>query len=85
MVGAASTCRYVFDLQPGDVYWCTADCGWITGHTYLTYGPLLNGATCVLFGSTPTHPTPGRCWEIIEKYKVNSDAAWQPISSQPLL
>ena len=51
---------------------CTADCGWITGHTYLTYGPLLNGATCILFGSTPTHPTPGRCWEIIEKYKART-------------
>lgn len=70
MVGAATTCKYTFDLQPGDVYWCTADCGWITGHTYMTYGPLLNGATCVLFGSTPNHPTPGRCWEVIDKYKV---------------
>lgn len=47
MVGAGTSCKYLFDLRPGDVYWCTADCGWITGHTYLTYGPLLNGATQV--------------------------------------
>ena len=66
MVGAGVTTKYVFDLQPGDVYWCSADCGWITGHTYLTYGPLLNGATCVLFGSTPVYPDAGRCWQVIE-------------------
>ena len=66
MVGAGVTTKYVFDLHPGDVYWCSADCGWITGHTYLTYGPLLNGATCVLFGSTPVHPDAGRCWQVIE-------------------
>ena len=62
--------RYVFDMNPGDIYWCSADCGWITGHTYLTYGPLLNGATCILFGSTPAYPDAGRCWQVIEKYKV---------------
>ena len=66
MVGAGVTTKYVFDLHPGDVYWCSADCGWITGHTYLTYGPLLNGATCVLFGSTPVYPDAGRCWQVIE-------------------
>ncbi|WIA34698.1 hypothetical protein OEZ86_013011 [Tetradesmus obliquus] len=70
MVGAGTTCKYLFDLRPGDVYWCTADCGWITGHTYLTYGPLLNGVTNVLFGSTPAHPDAGRCWRIVEKYNV---------------
>eukprot|EP00879_Flechtneria_rotunda_P008446 GHRR01008847.1.p1 GENE.GHRR01008847.1~~GHRR01008847.1.p1 ORF type:complete len:661 (+),score=158.01 GHRR01008847.1:1305-3287(+) len=70
MVGTGTSTRFLFDLHPGDVYWCTADCGWITGHTYLTYGPLLNGATNVLFGSTPAHPDPGRCWRIVEKYKV---------------
>ncbi|KAK9811714.1 hypothetical protein WJX72_008881 [[Myrmecia] bisecta] len=70
MVMAATTTKYVFDMQPGDVYWCTADCGWITGHTYLTYGPLLNGATSVVFEGTPTYPTPARCWQIVEKYKV---------------
>lgn len=70
MVGAGTTSKYLFDLRPGDIYWCTADCGWITGHTYLTYGPMLNGVTQVLFGSTPNHPDPGRCWRVIEKYQV---------------
>lgn len=49
---------------------CTADCGWITGHTYLTYGPLLNGAVNLVFEGVPTYPSPSRCWEIVEKYKV---------------
>jgi acetyl-CoA synthetase len=49
MIGAATSFKYIFDYRPGDVYWCTADCGWITGHTYLTYGPLLNGAAVVVF------------------------------------
>jgi len=71
MVMAATTTKYVFDLQPGDVYWCTADCGWITGHTYLTYGPLLCGAQCVVFEGVPSYPTPGRSWQVVEKYKVN--------------
>ncbi|DBB07398.1 hypothetical protein WJX82_008396 [Trebouxia sp. C0006] len=70
MVMAATTTKYVFDLQPGDVYWCTADCGWITGHTYLTYGPLLCGAQCVVFEGVPSYPTPGRSWQVVEKYKV---------------
>lgn len=70
MVMAATTTKYVFDLQPGDVYWCTADCGWITGHTYLTYGPLLCGAQCVIFEGVPSYPTPGRSWQVVEKYKV---------------
>lgn len=70
MVSAALTSKFVFDLRPADVYWCTADCGWITGHTYLTYGPLLNGVTSLIFEGVPTHPTPARCWQIIEKYKV---------------
>jgi acetyl-CoA synthetase len=70
MVGAGVSTRALFDLRPGDVYWCSADCGWITGHTYLAYGPLLCGATNVLFGSTPAYPDPGRCWRIIEKYRV---------------
>ena len=60
----------VFNLNRGDVYWCTADCGWITGHSYLAYGPLLNGATNVVFEGVPTHPTPARCWEIVDKYQV---------------
>ena len=59
-------------MQPGDVYWCTADCGWVTGHTYLTYGPLLAGATNVLFGSTPMYPTIDRVWQVIARYKVRA-------------
>lgn len=70
MVGAGVSTRVLFDLRPGDVHWCSADCGWVTGHTYLTYGPLLCGATNVLFGSTPAYPDPGRCWRVIEKYRV---------------
>lgn len=73
MVMAGVTTKYVFDLQPGDVYWCTADCGWITGHTYLTYGPLLNGAQNVIFEGVPTYPDPSRCWQIVEKHKVGLD------------
>lgn len=69
---AAFTHKNVFDLKPEtDVYWCTADIGWVTGHTYVTYGPLANGATQVLFEGTPDTPHPGRWWEIIEKYKVS--------------
>ena len=70
MVMAGMTTKYVFDLQPGDVYWCTADCGWITGHTYLAYGPLLCGAKNVIFEGVPTYPDPSRCWQIVEKHKV---------------
>ncbi|MBH0130991.1 acetate--CoA ligase [Salinibacterium sp. NK8237] len=69
---AAFTHKNVFDLKPEtDVYWCTADVGWITGHTYVTYGPLANGATQVLYEGTPDSPNPGRWWEIIEKFKVS--------------
>lgn len=70
MVNAHTTTKYVFNMQPGDVYWCTADCGWITGHTYLTYGPLLVGATQVVFEGVPTYPGPDRCWKIVDKYSV---------------
>ncbi|XP_075877866.1 acyl-CoA synthetase short chain family member 2 like [Nelusetta ayraudi] len=65
------TFKCVFDYHPGDVYWCTADIGWITGHSYVTYGPLANGATSVLFEGIPVYPHVGRFWEIIEKYKVS--------------
>ncbi|WP_456826311.1 acetate--CoA ligase [Cellulomonas sp. P5_E12] len=69
---AAYTHRNVFDLKPEtDVYWCTADIGWITGHTYVVYGPLINGATQVIYEGTPDTPHRGRWWEIIEKYKVS--------------
>ncbi|GAB2514394.1 acetate--CoA ligase [Microbacterium petrolearium] len=68
---AAFTHRNVFDLHPeSDVYWCTADIGWITGHSYVVYGPLANGATQVLYEGTPEFPEPGRWWDVIEKYKV---------------
>ena len=61
----------VFQYSPGDVYWCTADIGWITGHSYIVYGPLLAGATTLMFEGVPTYPDPGRFWQVIEKYKVN--------------
>jgi acetyl-CoA synthetase len=70
-VQAYYTARYVFNLKPGEVIWCTADIGWITGHTYAGYGPLLNGATTVIFEGLPNHPTPDRFMQIIEQNKVN--------------
>lgn len=63
--------KYVFDLHEKDIYWCTADLGWVTGHSYVIYGPLCNGATSLMFEGIPTYPHPGRYWEIIEKFKVN--------------
>lgn len=72
MVNAALTFSHVFDVRPDDVYWCTADCGWITGHTYVTYGPLLTGATQVIFEGIPTYPDAGRCWEMVDRYQVTS-------------
>ncbi|XP_042870911.1 acetyl-coenzyme A synthetase, cytoplasmic-like isoform X1 [Penaeus japonicus] len=71
MLYSATTFKYTFDYHPNDVYFCTADIGWITGHSYVTYGPLLNNATSVLFEGVPTYPHTGRFWEIIEKYKVS--------------
>ncbi|XP_041060290.1 acetyl-coenzyme A synthetase, cytoplasmic isoform X1 [Carcharodon carcharias] len=68
----ATTFKYVFDYKPDDVYWCTADIGWITGHSYLAYGPLANGATSVMFEGVPTYPDVSRLWEIIDKYKVTT-------------
>jgi acetyl-CoA synthetase len=70
LAGAFITTKYAFDLQPNDVYWCTADVGWITGHSYLVYGPLANGATCVVYEGAPNHPDWGRFWEIIDRHKV---------------
>ncbi|KAI4499858.1 hypothetical protein M0802_005114 [Mischocyttarus mexicanus] len=67
---AATTFKYVFDYHLGDIYWCTADIGWITGHTYVVYGPLANGATSVLFEGTPFYPENDRYWAIVNKYKV---------------
>ncbi|KAF9951656.1 acetyl-CoA synthetase [Mortierella alpina] len=70
LLGAAATVKYVFDYHPGDIFACMADVGWITGHTYIVYGPLALGATTVLFESIPTYPTPSRYWELIAKHKV---------------
>ncbi|XP_020106741.1 acetyl-coenzyme A synthetase, chloroplastic/glyoxysomal [Ananas comosus] len=70
MIYTATTFKYAFDYKPSDIYWCTADCGWITGHSYVTYGPLLNGATVVVFEGAPNYPDSGRCWDIVDKYKV---------------
>jgi len=68
---AAMTHRYVFDYRDGDVYWCTADVGWVTGHSYIVYGPLANGATTLMFEGVPTYPDGGRFWQVIDKHKVN--------------
>ncbi|KAJ8752246.1 hypothetical protein K2173_003882 [Erythroxylum novogranatense] len=70
MVYTATTFKYAFDYKPSDVYWCTADCGWITGHSYVTYGPMLNGATVVVYEGAPNYPHPGRCWDIVDKFNV---------------
>ena len=70
MVYAATTTKYVFDLHDDDVYWCTADVGWITGHSYIVYGPLANGATTVMFEGVPNYPDASRFWEVVDKYKV---------------
>ncbi|MBL6781559.1 MAG: acetate--CoA ligase [Alphaproteobacteria bacterium] len=72
MVYASMTFKYVFDYQPGDVYWCTADVGWVTGHSYIVYGPLATGATGVIFEGVPTYPDAGRFWQVVEKHNVNT-------------
>jgi acetyl-CoA synthetase len=71
MVGTYHTSQLVFDLRDEDVYWCTADIGWITGHSYVVYGPLLNGATVLIYEGAPNHPQPDRFWALIEKYRVS--------------
>lgn len=71
MVYTAYTFKNVFNYMPGDIYWCTADIGWITGHSYTIYGPLLNGATTVIFEGIPSYPTHSRFWEVIQKHRVN--------------
>ncbi len=72
LVYASMTHEYVFDYQDGDVYWCTADVGWVTGHSYIVYGPLANGATTLMFEGVPTYPSPARFWQVCEKHKVNT-------------
>jgi len=71
MVGTYVTTKYYMDLQPSDRFWCTADPGWITGHSYIVYGPLLNGATIFMYEGAPYHPYPNRWWQMIEKYGIN--------------
>ena len=71
LLGCALTTKYVFDLKPEDVYWCTADVGWVTGHSYIVYGPLANGATAVMYEGVPNHPDASRFWSIIERWGVN--------------
>ena len=68
---AAMTHKYTFDYQDGDVYWCTADVGWVTGHSYIVYGPLANGATTLMFEGVPTYPDASRFWQVIDKHQVN--------------
>ncbi len=70
MLWARLSTRWVFDLQPDDIYWCTADVGWVTGHTYIVYGPLANGATMVMYEGAPTYPKPDRLWDIVQRHKV---------------
>jgi acetyl-CoA synthetase len=71
LAGVHLTTKYVFDLQPNDVYWCTADVGWVTGHSYIVYGPLSNGATCLIYEGAPNHPDWGRFWQIIDRHRVS--------------
>jgi acetyl-CoA synthetase len=70
-VGVSTTLKYCFDLKPEDRYWCAADPGWITGHSYIVYGPLILGATSIIYEGAPTHPYPDRWWKIVETYGVN--------------
>ena len=71
LLGATMTSRWVFDLKDEDTYWCTADIGWVTGHSYVVYGPMANGATTVMYEGAPNWPDEGRFWELIEKYRIN--------------
>ena len=71
LVYASMTFQYIFDYHPGDVYWCTADVGWVTGHSYIVYGPLSNGAITMMFEGVPNYPTASRFWEVCDKHKVN--------------
>ncbi|SED89865.1 acetate--CoA ligase [Beijerinckia sp. 28-YEA-48] len=71
LVYTSMTHQYVFDYHDGDIYWCTADVGWVTGHSYIIYGPLANGATTLMFEGVPNYPDESRCWQVIDKHKVN--------------
>ncbi len=71
LVNVYCTTKYVFDIRDEDIFWCTADVGWVTGHSYIVYGPLANGATVVMYEGAPNWPEPDRFWRIIEEYRVN--------------
>ena len=71
LLHAAMTHKYVFDYHEGEVYWCTADVGWVTGHSYIVYGPLANGAITLMFEGVPTYPDASRCWQVVDKHQVN--------------
>ena len=71
MVYASMTHQYIFDYKANDIYWCTADIGWVTGHSYIIYGPLSNGATTIMFEGVPNYPDSSRWWQIVDKHKVN--------------
>jgi acetyl-CoA synthetase len=71
LLATSMTHKYVFDYQEGDIYWCTADVGWVTGHSYIVYGPLANGATSLMFEGIPTYPDASRCWQVVDKHQVN--------------
>src|SRR5881409_3257465 len=71
LVGVYSTMKYIFDIRDEDIFWCTADVGWVTGHSYIVYGPLANGATTVMYEGAPNWPQPDRFWKIIEEYRIN--------------
>ena len=71
LLQATVTFKYTFDYRDGEVFWCTADVGWVTGHSYIVYGPLANGAISLMFEGVPTYPDAGRCWEVIDKHQVN--------------
>ena len=72
LLHTAMSFKYIFDYQEGDVHWCTADVGWITGHSYIVYGPLANGATTLVFEGVPTYPDASRCWQVVDKHGVNT-------------
>ncbi|TDG12646.1 acetate--CoA ligase [Seongchinamella unica] len=72
LLQTSMTFKYAFDYREGEIYWCTADVGWVTGHSYIVYGPLANGATSLMFEGVPTYPDAGRCWEVVDKHQVNT-------------
>jgi acetyl-CoA synthetase len=82
LLHAALTTKWTFDLKPDDVFWCTADIGWVTGHTYITYGPLALGGTEIVFEGVPTYPDAGRFWKMIQDHKVTSSTPRRPPSAR---